>query len=158
MSRASLHRGAAALAALLLVPFGQAAAGHAKCTRSAEECAAAMKEMYQTKGWSGIESEERPDGFLQIVALIPESPADRAGIKAGDVILSMNGVTLTKANAPKIEEMKQNGLRIGNRVAYGVMRGKEVNTVKVELEKIPDAVLSGLIARHARDEHQVARN
>lgn len=158
MRHVPMLRRATATAALALALGGMAAAGHAKCTRTAEECAAAMKETYQTKGWSGIESEDRDDGFVQVLSVIPDGPADQAGIKAGDVLVSMNGVTFNKANAARIAEMKRSGLRIGDRVSYGVMRDREITTVKLALERIPDAILAGLIARHAREEHHVARN
>jgi C-terminal processing protease CtpA/Prc len=158
MRHPSIHRSAAAFAAFVLAASAPLSAAHAKCTRSADECAAHMKEMYQTKGWPGIESEEREDLSILVLSVFPGGPADKAGIKAGDVLMSMNGVTLSRANEEKIAEMRENGLRIGDTVSFGVKRGREINTVKVALERIPDAVLSGLIDRHSREEHQVARN
>jgi S1-C subfamily serine protease len=144
-----------ALAAALSLP---ALAGHAKCTRSAEDCAAHMKEMFQTRGWAGLDKDFNEDGTITVRAVLPKSPAEKAGIKAGDLLVSMDGVTLSKENEAKIEEMKETGMRIGDTVSFGVKRGKEIVTVKVTLEKIPDAVLAGLIDKHAKEEHQIARN
>ena len=70
----------------------------------------------------------------------------------------MNGVTLSPENAVKIKAMKDGGLKIGEKVAYGVKRGREITTRDVALEKIPEAVLTSLINRHSQEEHEVARN
>ncbi len=157
MRRASIVGRASvlALATALSLP---ALAGHAKCTRSAEECAAHMKEMFQTRGWAGMEKEYNEDGTITIRAVLPNSPAEKAGIKAGDLLVSMNGITLSKENEAKIEEAKETGMRIGDTVSFGVKRGKEIATIKVTLERIPDAVLAALIDKHAKEEHQIARN
>ncbi len=143
---------------LMLLPSGTALARHAKCSKPAEECAAALRETYQVKGWSGMEMEELDDATIRVLAVIPNGPADRVGIEAGDLLVSMNGVTLSPENAVKLRAMKDGGLKIGEKVAYGVKRGKEITTRDVTLEKIPEAVLTSLIDRHSKEEHEVARN
>ncbi len=149
---------AVALVLLAVALPGTVLAGHTRCVRPAAECAAAMREMYQVRGWSGLETDEQEDGTLLVRSVLPNSPADRVGIAAGDLLVSMNGVTLSRENAAKIQAMKTGGLKIGDKVAYGVKRGKEITTLDLRLEKIPDAVLTSLIERHSREEHQVAKN
>lgn len=50
-------------------------------------------------GGLGIEVEAR-DGVLRVVAPIDDTPAQRAGIKAGDVILRIDGEPIQGANVP----------------------------------------------------------
>ena len=158
MRRQSIDRVAVALVVLAFAAAGVTLAGHGKCAKSSQECAAAMKESYQTKGWSGIEKEHNEDGTLAVLSVVPGGPADRAGIKAGDILVSLNGVTLSKENQARLQEMKASGLRIGDTVSYGVKRGQEILTVKVALERIPEAVLTAMIEKHDKEEHTVARN
>ena len=158
MRHPSIHRVAVAFVVLVFAAAGIALAGHGKCAKASQDCAAAMQESYQTKGWSGIEKEHNEDGTLSVRSVVPGGPADRAGIKAGDVLVSLNGVTLSKENEAKLREMKSTGLKIGDSLSYGVKRGQEILTVKVGLERIPEAVLAAMIEKHAKEEHTVAKN
>jgi C-terminal processing protease CtpA/Prc len=143
---------------LAVAVSGLALAGHGgKCTKSTEECAAAMREAYQSKGWIGIEAEKNEEGALMVRSVLPNSPAERAGIQAGDLLVSVNGVSYSKENEAKLKEMKTS-LSIGSTADYGVKRGAETLNVKVTLERIPDTVLAAMIDKHAKEEHQVAKN
>jgi len=155
-NRSSL-RGALFLAALALAVTGLIAGEHAKCTKSAEECAAHMKEMYQTRGWAGVEMDPNDDGSLRLISVLPGSPAEKAGLKADDSLVSVNGVTLTKESVEKVM-MSDSGWKIGNTLSLGVKRGETMSTMKVTLEKIPEAVLAGMIERHTKEAHEIAKN
>jgi serine protease Do len=47
------------------------------------------------KGFLGIGTEPRPEGGLNVDKVGRESPAEKAGLKKGDVLLKMDGVELT---------------------------------------------------------------
>jgi carboxyl-terminal processing protease len=47
----------------------------------------------------GVEVQQLPDGKVRIIAPIDETPAARAGIKAGDTIIAVDGKPLTPASA-----------------------------------------------------------
>jgi C-terminal processing protease CtpA/Prc len=158
MRQSGIVRCTVVVAGLAVALSGLAVAGYAKCTKSTEECAAYMKQVYQTKGWSGMEKDKSDDGTMKVLAVLPNSPAERAGIKAGDVLVSINGVSLSKENDEKIKAMHETGSKIGDTMAFGVKKGADVSTVSVTLEKIPEAVLATMIEKHTKAEHQVARN
>ena len=152
-------RSAFVLVVLAIALSGLALAGHGgKCTKSTAECASYMKEAYQTKGWMGIEADKSEDGTMKVLSVIPNGPADRAGIKAGDLLVSVNGVTISPANEEKLMEMKKTSLKIGQTASYGVKRGAETLNVTVALERILDATLAEMIEKHTKTEHQVAKN
>src|SRR5690606_13176733 len=46
----------------------------------------------------GVEIMPLPDGSMRVIAPMDESPAQRAGIRAGDVIVAVDGVDLTPAS------------------------------------------------------------
>ncbi len=136
-----------------------ALAGHSRCTKEAADCAAAMREMFQERGWSGIEEKSRnDDSTITVGRVFPGSPADLAGLKSGDVIVSVNGITLSKLNEERLEAIFTKGFRIGTRLSIGLERGEESRTVRLTLERIPEAVLAARIERHGRERHTIARN
>lgn len=157
MHRSFSVKSAAVAVALAIAFSGAALAGHGgKCTKSAAECAAHMKEAYQTKGWMGIEADKSDDGALKVIAVVPGGPAERAGIKVGDVLVSVNGIAFS--DEAKVKEMKKASLGIGSTAAYGVKRNGEAMTINVTLERIPDAQLAQMIEKHAQEGHAVAKN
>jgi C-terminal processing protease CtpA/Prc len=150
--------GAAMCAAVLALAVGAVVAGeHGKCTKSAEECAAMMKEKYQARGWMGVEMDHNEDGSVRITSVVPDSPAEKAGLKADDTLVSINGAVLSKDT---IEKVMMNGddWKIGNTLALGVNRGGNASTVKVTLARIPDTILAKMIETHTREYHEVAKN
>src|SRR5262245_50227954 len=46
----------------------------------------------EKKGWFGVQIRQETDGNITITQVINDSPAEAAGLKAGDVILKVNGV------------------------------------------------------------------
>lgn len=67
------------------------------------------------------------------LAVIPGSPADKAGLKEGDIILEINAVKVTPENSfSKI----MNQYNVGDEIGLRVLRdGKEI-VVKVALEEM----------------------
>jgi carboxyl-terminal processing protease len=63
----------------------------------------------------GVEVQQLPDGKVRIIAPIDDTPAARAGIKAGDVIVAVDGKPLTPASAE----------------GQGPLRGEPGSTVKL---------------------------
>jgi len=149
-------RGAVFTAVLALAVGAVAAGEHGKCAKSAGECAAKMKEKYQTRGWMGVELDENEDGTLRIISVVPDSPAEKAGLKADDTLVSVNGANLAKAEHEKV--MKGDTWKIGSTVALGIRRGEQVSNVPVTLGRIPDATLAKMIEAHTKEHHEIAKN
>jgi C-terminal processing protease CtpA/Prc len=149
--------GAVFMAALALAVGTVVAGEHGKCARSAEDCAAHMKEMYQTRGWMGVELDQNEDGSLRVTSVVRDSPAEKAGLKADDIMVSVNGRALSKDTTEKVM-MKGEDWKIGATLVLGVKRSEDVSTVRVTLARIPDALLAKMIETHAREHHEIARN
>ena len=69
------------------------------------------------------------DGFLsttlaevKVVTVRVGSPSERAGLKAGDLIVEMNGLTIKGANGPAMKKML-GGVKAGEHLLLKVKRG-----------------------------------
>ncbi|MBC7954044.1 MAG: M48 family metalloprotease [Rhodospirillaceae bacterium] len=70
------------------------------------------------------------DNEAMTMAVAPASPAERAGLKVGDVVLVVNGVTLVRGKGA-VDELYQALDRPGP-ASLGVLRGKDRLTLNVE--------------------------
>jgi len=68
------------------------------------------------------------DSGALVTEVIPGSPADQAGVRAGDVILSYNGVSLAEG-APLFGMMR--ACRPGDNITLEVWRGKSITLVEL---------------------------
>jgi serine protease Do len=97
-----------------------------------------------TRGWLGVAVQEVTpelasafkldvkEGAL-VSQVTPDSPADKAGVKRGDVILSLGGKPLAR---PRDLSRAVAGTPIGSKVELGVLRdGKQV-TLHAEIQKL----------------------
>ena len=157
MSRRVGVRGAGVLAALALAATLAVAGEHAKCTRAPGECAAQTRELYETRGWMGVELERNEDGSLRVTTVVPDGPAERSGIKEGDILVSLNGRALSR-DTSEFALTKGDDWKIGGVLTVGARRGAETVTFKVTLRKIPEPLLAQIIETHTREYHQIARD
>lgn len=77
---------------------------------------------------------EKPKGAL-VAEVFPDTPAAKAGIKAGDVILSVNGMEIHKSgNLPPVIGMTP----VGQPVELRLLRQGKLQTMRVTVESLPD--------------------
>lgn len=76
------------------------------------------------------ESEVAVDKGAFVVEVMPDTPAAKAGLRQGDVILSVNGKAVKG-----MEEVADEVQRVGHggRLTLGIMRGKSRRNIRVEL-------------------------
>ena len=143
----------AAAALLLLVTVIPAMAGdHKKCDQPAEACLNAYAQKLEGRGWVGIEMDTTEDGHMEIVRVVPNSPAESAGFKAGDVLASFNGVAYKDENKKALKEATK-AMTPGKTVTYTVVRDGSKEDLKVELGTIPETVMAQWIGQHMLTAH-----
>jgi serine protease Do len=86
------------------------------------------------RGYLGIVMKKGEKGGVQIDAVSPRTPASRAGLKSGDLILTVNGKEITDA-ASMQETM--NKTKSGDEVTIKVKRGSDEKDIKVKLGSVP---------------------
>ena len=101
---------------------------------------------YVSRGWLGVVIQnvtrelaesfglDKPQGAL-VSRVMPESPADKAGIATGDIILRFNGKEITTSSSlpPIVGRTK-----IGESVPVIVMRNNKEKILKVKIEKLSE--------------------
>ena len=91
-----------------------------------------VKEDINTNPNSGL-TVDVDEGVL-IARVLSDSPAARSGLRAGDVIKSIDGTSV--AESAEVQQIVSNG-RIGEQLAIEVQRNGELRTVAVRPENVP---------------------
>jgi len=146
---------ASALVVALAAPVAMAGDG-AKCTASTQECLDKMAAQLHNKGWIGVELNQE-SGQLEITKVVADSPAEKAGIKAGDVLFAVNGVQYSEENQAKLGEVREQ-MTPGKVFTFTILKhGKTEKDVDITLGTLPDDVLAQWIGAHML-EHAAASN
>ena len=82
----------------------------------------------------GVWLQEVPRG-LRVTSVIPDTPAERAGVRPGDLIVAVDGRALPKG--PRADRTRPLRGKAGTMVALGVLRDGERITIDVRRERIP---------------------
>lgn len=142
-----------ALAAGCLVSLVCAGDHEPRCTAEAQECLDMMAQEFQHRGWVGIEMDQDGEsGEMYLTRVVPDSPAQRAGLRSGDVLLSLNHVEFCEKNKAKMYEVRKDWTP-GKRITYTVLRDGETLEISLKLGEIPDHVLAQWVGRHMLEGH-----
>lgn len=96
---------------------------------------------------------ERPSGAL-VASVTPDGPAAQGGLKAGDVILAMNGVQIEHVDALGYRLATQT---IGAVASFEVLSQGEHKTIEVKLERAPEGASSAELQINGRSPFAGAR-
>ena len=136
-----------AVVALTVPAF--AGGDYEKCAAGTQECLDKMSQHMQTKGWIGIELDKDEDsGVMSLARVVPGSPAEAAGLHAGDVLVAMNGISFAdKANHEKLGAAWKS-MTPGKEVTFTVNRHGHDKDVEVTLSNMPDDVIAAHVGQH----------
>jgi len=145
------------LPALLAViaPLAFAGGGY-KCTKTTQECLDMMVSNFKAHGWVGLELDKTEAGALTVKAVVPDSPAQAAGFKVGDVLVAINGVKYADENESALMAVKKE-MAPGKKVTYTVSRDGASKYLNVTLAEMPSEVLAQIIGAHMIEHAQVAQ-
>ncbi|MCF8026083.1 MAG: DegQ family serine endoprotease [Desulfobacteraceae bacterium] len=124
-----------------ILPRGEGI-GFAVPSSMAKEVIKQLKESGEvTRGWLGIGVQELNkelknyydvDHGVLITRVFPDDPADKAGLKANDIIISINGEKISSAR--ELSKLISD-LPVGKEAAIKVRRGDETQTFRVKIAK-----------------------
>src|SRR5688572_8149248 len=138
--------------ALLVVAVPAFAGTGEKCSADAQICLnhhAAMKD----KGWMGLEYDKTDPTAVKVKAVTAGSPAAKAGFQVGDILVAMNGASMTDKEALK----KAKGeWKIGQSVTYTIKRKAAEKQLAVTLAPMPENVFASMVGLHMLENHITA--
>jgi len=135
---------ASAVAALALGMSVTAFAGGDHCSGGASTTAYSAK----SAGWAGAWLQRSASGTVTVAEVAKGSPAAKAGLKSGDVVLAVNGYDLSDSEA-RAECASKAACKVGSTVTYAVQRGNSTKNVKLKLEKMPANATERYASREA---------
>lgn len=91
-----------------------------------------VKEEINSNPNSGLTVSEE-NGIL-IARVLPDSPADKGGLRAGDVITAIDDTTV--AEAAEVQRIVSSG-KVGQQLTVDVLRNGEAKSVKIRPENLP---------------------
>jgi C-terminal processing protease CtpA/Prc len=122
-----------------------------KCPLDAQTCLNKMVAGLKSRGWLGIEYNDAMEADPnRITKVVPGSPAEQAGFKAGDVLVSLDGAKyadITEDRCAPCEFMKKNWVP-GRKIRFVVSRGGKEVPLTATLASLPADVLAIQIGMH----------
>jgi S1-C subfamily serine protease len=138
---------AAALSVAAAIP-AFAGEGH-HCTADVQTCLDQMAAKMAKKGYMGLEFDKSTaDGQYVVKKVIEGAPAARAGFKAGDAILVVNGAKWSDEEA-----MKKVDWSAGSQLTVKILRGAEKKDVTITLAKMPEEMVARYVGAHMIESH-----
>jgi|KBSSwiStaDraftv2_1062776.scaffolds.fasta_scaffold43055_4 S1-C subfamily serine protease len=139
-----------ALFALLTVAVAVPAFAGSKCEApDAQACLNQMSTM-KDKGWSGVQVDNSDMTAIRVKAVTPGSPAAKAGIQVGDVLVALNGANFTDMEALK---KAKGDWAVGQSVTYSLKRKGADKQIALKLDKMPENVFAQMIGEHMLEAH-----
>lgn len=136
-----------ALAASLMITG--AALGGGKCPYTTQECLDLMATKMKDSGWVGVELERKEDDYgpMTVMKIVEGSPAEKAGIQIGDVLVAINAIPLEEGNQKKLSEARA-ASKPGQSVTWTIRRDQEKRDVSITLGAMPADLLARYIGSH----------
>ena len=120
--------------------------GHPVLLHNADLCGTDTTYRIGVSGWTAAlldeeyqdiaKKEFKIDNTLTVVSIVPESPAERAGIQIGDKIASINGQSLDDAEDAKedfAEALDESG---GKEIQLGILREGRMRAMAVQPDRV----------------------
>jgi len=148
MARAALVVAAAGVLAFAGEPPKDAGPPDAplkKCPYTTQECLNSMAGKMKASGWIGIEYD--PEKEMVITRVVPGSPAEKAGLLAGDQLASMSGIAIRPENDEAIMKARKQWAP-GQVVHYTIKRNGVTKQVDITLGEWPADLLARYIGEH----------
>ena len=122
-----------------------------KCTAPKAECEQKIREFLTGKKFLGVIFYDSEKGIL-IKSVVPDSPADAAGLRSGDLVVEVNGQNTSNGNVKLFKKLIE-GSREKGIVDMKVRRGATKVDVEAKLTDISEEQIQQIIAEHMKAAH-----
>lgn len=142
------------ISSLLLVLLATTALTNAeepRCTASARECDEQIRQFLSGRRYLGATIEEHNPGLV-IKSVISGGPAARAGLRAGDRLIAVNGKSVTRASTREFKQIIADARESGRLWIILARRGIYAR-VEARLEPYSKEQLKKIVAAHLSQSH-----
>jgi len=144
-----LLKKASTLVALTVLVAAVLSAQEMKCKESAHECEKKIRSILSGRRFLGVTFDP---GNLVIKAVVPESPAEKAGLRAGDLVMGINGHDVTGKDAMVFKTILHE-TKEGQRVAILIRRDGTYKNLTTLLTAMTDQQIERVVAAHLKEAH-----
>ena len=134
-----------------LVAAATVAADAPKCTGAARECEQKIRQLVSGRRYFGATVLDKNPGLV-VSNVKPDSPASRAGLKPGDVLVSLNGKSLLQATGREFKQYIADARTTG-RIWLLYKRHGVVTRVETRLEPYSKEQVAKMVAAHLSQTH-----
>ena len=122
-----------------------------KCGADAQACLNWFANNYGNRGWAGVSLEKSDEG-LRVSEVHHGTPAERAGVKAGDVLVAINGVEYNEENKEQMAGLEK--LMVpGQEFTYTIARNGKNRDISFALDEMPMDVVARMVGLHMLSDH-----
>ena len=139
---------------LIVAAIGVIAAASAeepKCHAPIAECDRQIRQMLSGRRYLGIQINDLRPG-VKVTAVLPDSPAWRAGVAKDDRLVSINGKSVLKASAGDVKALIADARSTGT-VWLIVQRRGAFKKIEARLEPYPKEYVEKVVANHVSQSH-----
>jgi len=122
-----------------------------KCGADAQACLNWFSDNYKGRGWAGVSLEMSDDG-LRVSEVHYGTPAAKAGVEAGDVLLAINGIKYADENKEKMAKLQEKMVP-GNEFTYTISRNGKNKEISFALAEMPLDVVARMVGMHMLSDH-----
>ena len=116
-----------------------------KCSYETQTCLNYMADHLKTQPYIGIDLDYDENGGATVSEVTPQGPAQAAGFKVGDRLVTINGVDFSDKEALHAE---WTGLKAGQQASVKVERNGAIRKLAVTLAVMPDEVIARQVGTH----------
>lgn len=135
------------LAFVALALFASTAFAGGQCTQDTQTCLNYMAAKADKQAYIGVDTEQVEGKGYKLTKVNHGSPAEHAGLKAGDIIVALGGFTLAEESDEFKKFWKEN-MTPGNTVAYTFLRNGKEKTAEIKLAKMPEDAFAKKVGMH----------
>lgn len=122
-----------------------------RCHSSRVECETRIREMMAGKKYLGVIFYDTEKGIL-IKAVVPDSPAEDAGLRQGDLIVKVNGQNCADGNVKLFKKLVDKAREKGV-LAIRVKRNGSYVDTEARLTQITETQIDRIVAAHMKAAH-----
>ncbi|HYK05294.1 MAG TPA: PDZ domain-containing protein [Thermoanaerobaculia bacterium] len=136
---------------MALVAASTIAGDAPKCTGAARECEQKIRQLVSGRRYFGATVLDKNPGLV-VSNVKPDSPAAKTGLKPGDILISMNGKSLTHASVREFKQYIADARSTG-RIFLLYMRHGTLTRIDTRLEPYTKEQVAKMVAAHLAQTH-----